>query len=105
MIQAWSVWKENRALELIDTNIGETFVVSEVLRCMHVSLLCVQQNPEDRPTMASVILMLGSTEMELGEPKEPGFISKNVSTESNSSTNAKDCSSVNEMTITLLDAR
>ncbi|KAK2381022.1 G-type lectin S-receptor serine/threonine-protein kinase [Trifolium repens] len=103
--QAWSVWKENRALELIDTNIGETFVVSEVLRCMHVSLLCVQQNPEDRPTMASVILMLGSTEMELGEPKEPGFISKNVSTESNSSTNAKDCSSVNEMTITLLDAR
>ncbi|WJX44767.1 hypothetical protein P8452_31710 [Trifolium repens] len=103
--QAWSVWKENRALELIDINIGETFVVSEVLRCMHVSLLCVQQNPEDRPTMASVILMLGSTEMELGEPKEPGFISKNVSTESNSSTNAKDCSSVNEMTITLLDAR
>ncbi|WJX50865.1 hypothetical protein P8452_37113 [Trifolium repens] len=103
--QAWSVWKENTAIELIDTNIGETFVVSEVLRCMHVSLLCVQQNPEDRPTMASVILMLGSTEMELGEPKEPGFISKNVSTESNSSTNAKDCSSVNEMTITLLDAR
>jgi len=100
------VWKEDRALDLIDSNIGETLVVSEVLRCMHVSLLCVQQNPEDRPTMASVILMLGSSEKELGEPKEPGFISKNVSSETNSITNPKDCcSSVNEVTISLLDAR
>jgi hypothetical protein len=105
MIQAWAAWKEYRALELIDSNIGETYIESDLLRFMHISLLCVQQNPHDRLTMASVILMLGSTEMELGEPKEPGFISKNVSTESNSSTNAKDCSSVNEMTITLLDAR
>jgi len=99
------VWKEDKALDLIDSNIGETLAVSEVLGCMHVSLLCVQQNPEDRPTMATVILMLGSTEMELGVPKEPGFISGNVSTESNLKTNQKDCSSSNQMTISLLDAR
>ena len=99
------MWKEDKALDLIDSNIGETLAVSEVLGCMHVSLLCVQQNPEDRPTMASVILMLGSTEMELGEPKEPGFISGNVSTESNLKTNQKDYSSSNQMTISLLDAR
>ncbi|KEH30778.1 putative protein kinase RLK-Pelle-DLSV family [Medicago truncatula] len=104
--QAWAAWKEDRALGLTDSNIDETYVVSEVLRCMHISLLCVQQNPEDRPTMASVILMLGSSEKELGEPKEPGFISKNVSSETNSITNPKGCcSSVNEVTISLLDAR
>nr|KYP44600.1 Putative serine/threonine-protein kinase receptor [Cajanus cajan] len=71
--QAWKMWKENRAIELIDQNIGDSYIVSEVLRCIHVSLLCVQQHPDDRPTMHSVILVLGS-EMELVEPKEPGFI-------------------------------
>jgi len=106
MIQAWAFWKEGRALALIDSNIGETYVESEVLRCMHVSLLCAQQNPEDRPTMSSVILMLGSsTEMELGEPEEPGFISKKFLTKQKLLTNQKDCSTVNEVTISLLDAR
>jgi hypothetical protein len=105
MIQAWAAWKEYRALELIDSNIGETYIESDVLRFMHISLLCVQQNPHDRLTMASVILMLGSTEMELGEPKGPGFIYKNVLAESNLQANQKDCSSANEVTISLLDAR
>jgi hypothetical protein len=116
MIQAWAAWKEYRAVELIDSNIGETYIESEVLRCMHISLLCVQENPHDsllcvqenphdRLTMASVILMLGSTEMELGAPKGPGFIYKNVLAESNLQANQKDCSSANEVTISLLDAR
>ncbi|KAJ1441979.1 putative serine/threonine-protein kinase [Sesbania bispinosa] len=102
--QAWTMWKEDKALELIDSNIGDTYVVSEVLRCMQVSFLCVQQNPNDRPTMTYVILMLGS-EMELMEPKEPGFISRNIPTESHLHTSQKDTSSVNEVTISLVDAR
>ncbi|XP_057451262.1 G-type lectin S-receptor-like serine/threonine-protein kinase At4g27290 isoform X3 [Lotus japonicus] len=104
--QAWRLWKEGRALELMDSNIGsDTCVVSEVMRCLHVSLLCVQQNPNDRPIMASVILMLGS-EMELEEPKEPGFILKNFQTESCVHTSQNgECSSTNEVTMTLLYAR
>ncbi|XP_057451253.1 receptor-like serine/threonine-protein kinase SD1-8 isoform X2 [Lotus japonicus] len=76
--QAWTLWKEGRASELIDSNIENSYVVSEVLRFMHVGLLCVQQNPNDRPTMTSVMLMLES-EMELEEPKEPGFFYSNIS--------------------------
>ncbi|KAJ1441978.1 putative serine/threonine-protein kinase [Sesbania bispinosa] len=62
--QAWTLWKEDRALELVDSNIG--------------------------------------SEMELVEPKEPGFISRNISTEH---TSQKDSSSVNDVTISLIDAR
>ncbi|MED6138221.1 hypothetical protein PIB30_072208 [Stylosanthes scabra] len=104
MIQAWTLWKEDRALELIDSSMKECCLISEVMRCIHVSLLCVQQYPEDRPTMASVILMLGS-KMDLVEPKEPGFFPKNVSFEANSFSNKCEMSTNNELTITSLDGR
>lgn len=104
MIQAWTMWKEGRALELTDSNMKESCVISEALRCLHVSLLCVQQYPEDRPTMASVILMLGS-QMELVEPKEHGFVSRTASVEAYLRSNKNDTSSTNEVTITLIEAR
>ncbi|KAK9155990.1 hypothetical protein Sjap_003470 [Stephania japonica] len=58
---AWNLWNEDRALELVD----EVFTVdvsirSAVLRCTQVGLLCVQQHLDDRPTMPSVVMMLGS---------------------------------------------
>ncbi|KAL1346925.1 hypothetical protein HN51_020456 [Arachis hypogaea] len=101
---AWRVWKEEKALELIDSSIKESCVISEALRCIHVSLLCVQQYPEDRPTMASVILMLAS-EMDLVEPKEPGFFPKRVSIEANSQPHQCEVSTNDELTVTSLDGR
>lgn len=104
MVQAWSLWKEGRALEMIDSNIEDTCVLSEVLRCIHVSLLCVQQHAEDRPAMASVVLMLGS-ESELAEPKEPGFYIKNDQVASTPISCLSEVISTNEVTITLLQGR
>ncbi|KAL4294867.1 hypothetical protein AHAS_Ahas18G0271000 [Arachis hypogaea] len=100
---AWRLWKEDKALELIDSSIKESCVISEVMRCIHVSLLCVQQYPEDRPTMASVLLMLAS-EMDLDEPKEPGFFPKWVSMEANSQPHQCELS-YDELTVTSLDGR
>ncbi|RXH98462.1 hypothetical protein DVH24_010787 [Malus domestica] len=45
---------------------------SEVVRCLHVWLLCAQRVPEDRPSMSSVVLML-SSDVALPPPKQPGF--------------------------------
>lgn len=89
---------------MVDSSMKESYIIAEVLRCLHVSLLCVQQYPEDRPTMASVILML-ETQMELVEPKEHGFTSRNVLAEEDLRLNSKDTSSINHVTITLLQAR
>lgn len=90
---------------MVDKNTEEMCNVAEVLRCIHVSLLCVQQNPEDRPTIATAVLMLES-EIELGEPKQPGFFRGKDSVQpyfSNSS--QKQSSSTNEITMTLIEGR
>ncbi|CAN6691218.1 unnamed protein product [Malus baccata var. baccata] len=72
---AWKLWNEGRPLELIDICLASSCMLSEALRCIHVSLLCVQHHPEDRPNMASVVIMLGS-EIALTHPKQPGFFTK-----------------------------
>lgn len=43
-----------------------------MLRAIHIGLLCVQQDPIDRPNMSMVGLML-SSELLLLDPKEPLF--------------------------------
>ncbi|RWW47395.1 hypothetical protein BHE74_00046624, partial [Ensete ventricosum] len=54
------------SLDLVDEAIGDSYPKAEVLRCMKVGLLCVQERPEDRPTMSAV---LGREENKRGWPK------------------------------------
>ncbi|THG08295.1 hypothetical protein TEA_019959 [Camellia sinensis var. sinensis] len=69
------LYKEDRTRELIDEPIQNSCNLPEVLRSIHVGLLCVQQRPEDRPKMASVVLMLGG-EGALTHSKQPGFFTE-----------------------------
>jgi hypothetical protein len=46
----------------------------EMLRCIHIGLLCVQDNVANRPTMASVLLMLNDDSITLSVPKKPAFL-------------------------------
>ncbi|GAB4831693.1 hypothetical protein Ancab_005705, partial [Ancistrocladus abbreviatus] len=50
-------WRQGTALTLIDPTLQATSR-SRLMRCLHIGLLCVQENPEERPTMASVVAML-----------------------------------------------
>lgn len=103
--QAWRLWKDDDPTKLIDICLEESCVVSEVLRCIQVGLLCLQLHPNDRPNMASVVVML-TNETILAQPKEPGFfIGKAIPSEVESSTGKEIFVSVNEMSISLLDAR
>lgn len=101
---AWRLWMEERPLELIDDILGESCVLSEVLRCIHVALLCVQQRPDDRPSMSTVVLMFGSDTM-LPQPKQPGFFTERNVVEAESSASKNDSSTKNEITISLLEPR
>ena len=97
------LWNEGKALELMDNCFKNSCVESEVLKCIHVGLLCVQKYSEDRPTMSSVVLMLSNEGAKLPEPKEPGFFmerSSNNSTE-NSTSRGEEKPSQNRVTITL----
>lgn len=78
---------------MIDKCLSDSCTLSEVLRCVHVSLLCVQQLPEDRPTMSTVVLMLGG-ESALPQPKKPAFfLGKHPSSEAGSSSSKNQTSS------------
>ena len=46
---------------------------TEMMRCIHIGLLCVQDNVAERPTMASVGLMLSSSSLTLQIPSQPAF--------------------------------
>lgn len=43
-------------LEILDAALGESYLRSQVLRCIQISLLCVQEDPVNRPTMANIVL-------------------------------------------------
>ncbi|KAL3503301.1 hypothetical protein ACH5RR_037750 [Cinchona calisaya] len=70
---AWLLWNEDKALQIMDDCLKDSFVESQLLRCIQVALLCVQKLPEDRPTMASVVFMLSNETDSLPQPKHPGF--------------------------------
>ncbi|ONI12987.1 hypothetical protein PRUPE_4G196000 [Prunus persica] len=60
--------------------------------------------PEDRPTMSSVILMLGDGGA-LPQPKRPGFFGGRYSSQADSSSSKNEISSPFDSTITVLEAR
>nr|GMC83832.1 putative receptor-like protein kinase At4g00960 [Ipomoea batatas] len=73
---AWTHWQEGTALNLVDPilrgNSGSS--VSEIVRCIHMALLCVQENVGDRPTMSAILHMLsGSSLSLLPLPSAPAF--------------------------------
>ncbi|TYI04441.1 hypothetical protein ES332_A10G018000v1 [Gossypium tomentosum] len=71
---AWKLWSKGEGMELIDQVLVPSCVASEVLKCIHIGLLCVHENPADRPTMSSVIFMLASdSTITLLCPSEPVF--------------------------------
>ncbi|KAK1375179.1 hypothetical protein POM88_031372 [Heracleum sosnowskyi] len=70
---AWKLWSEDKELELLDPLLTKSFVVNEVLKCIHIGLLCVQDDPANRPTMSSINLMLGSDMTTFSEPLQPLF--------------------------------
>ncbi|KAI9086039.1 hypothetical protein K1719_032116 [Acacia pycnantha] len=69
---AWRLWIQGRPMELLDECLNESCTQSEVIRCIHVGLLCVQQRTGDRPDMSAVILMLNGERL-LPQPKVPAF--------------------------------
>ncbi|CAA3019104.1 G-type lectin S-receptor-like serine threonine-kinase B120 [Olea europaea subsp. europaea] len=72
---AWDLWDEGRAIELVDPSIVNLCSRKEVLRCIHVGMLCIQDMANHRPNMPAVVLMLESENATLPLPRQPTFTS------------------------------
>ncbi|XP_017230913.1 cysteine-rich receptor-like protein kinase 44 isoform X2 [Daucus carota subsp. sativus] len=72
---AWKNWREGTPSNVIDPILkNSSGSIHEMIRCIHIGLLCVQENVTDRPTMASVVLMLNSFSHSLAVPSKPAFL-------------------------------
>ncbi|KAF3960270.1 hypothetical protein CMV_015003 [Castanea mollissima] len=99
---AWRLWKEGKELEFVDPLLMVSGQTIEVLKCMHIGLLCVQEDPADRPTMTSVVVLLGNDSVALPEPKHPALaIDRVIQTDQLSATNP----SINELTLSNVSPR
>ncbi|KAL0446400.1 UNVERIFIED_CONTAM: Cysteine-rich receptor-like protein kinase [Sesamum latifolium] len=75
---AWRNWHEGTATSIIDPALmSGAASQADMLRCIHIGLLCVQENASVRPTMASVVLMLSSFSTTLPVPSPPAFFMSN----------------------------
>ncbi|MBA0815820.1 hypothetical protein Gohar_000552 [Gossypium harknessii] len=101
-LQGWRLWQEGKALDLMDERAGSNCNESEFMRCVHVGLLCVQEDPSERPTMGDIVLMLSGTQSsKLPIPKQPAYVirrplSATASSYSNAETNTEITSSIEE---------
>uniref|UniRef100_A0A0D9WA00 non-specific serine/threonine protein kinase n=1 Tax=Leersia perrieri TaxID=77586 RepID=A0A0D9WA00_9ORYZ len=96
---AWSLWKDNKAMNLVDSSIVETCSPTEVLLCIHIGLLCVQDNPNKRPLMSSVVSMLENETTALSAPIQPVYFAHRAS-EAKQTTGENTGSSTNGMSLT-----
>jgi hypothetical protein len=100
-----SVWREGNALALLDEAVtGKDSEPEEVLRCVQVGLLCVQERPEERPHMATVFLMLGNHGAVMPQPRHPGYCSDRGSASTDGECSSSTCT-VNNVTVTIVEGR
>ncbi|XP_012570125.1 cysteine-rich receptor-like protein kinase 26 isoform X2 [Cicer arietinum] len=72
LFSAWRRWREGRGTNIIDESLINSSE-NEIMRCIHIALLCIQENIVDRPTMATIALMLSSYSLTLSIPSKPAY--------------------------------
>ncbi|KAK6917376.1 Gnk2-homologous domain [Dillenia turbinata] len=105
---AWRNWREGTALNLVDPAISNA-PGNEIMRYIHIGLLCVQENIASRPTMASVVLMLNSYSTTLPVPSQPAFLMNSIVSPDSQAhdilANERARDTINESSITELQPR
>ncbi|CAN7000203.1 unnamed protein product [Brassica oleracea var. botrytis] len=102
----WKCWREGKVLNIVDPTLIETKGLSdEIIKCIHIGLLCVQENAESRPTMAYVVVMLNASSFALPRPSQPGFCPLDGESSSSRGNHTSSIPSFNSVSITQLVPR
>ncbi|OQU83985.1 hypothetical protein SORBI_3005G210200 [Sorghum bicolor] len=72
--RAWKLWRAGGLIKFVDSPPGDESERMEVLRCIQIALLCVEENPANRPTMQEVVLMLRCHKFVLPTPQHPAYL-------------------------------
>ncbi|KAK9065157.1 hypothetical protein SSX86_016540 [Deinandra increscens subsp. villosa] len=104
---AWQLWKEGKPLDLMEQVLLESYDPHEVLKCIIVALLCVQEDPDDRPNMSNIVTMLTNDVSTFPEPKQPAFLVRKLTTcyDTSSSSYQPQTQTNVEVTISVIQGR
>ncbi|XP_028803257.1 putative receptor-like protein kinase At4g00960 [Neltuma alba] len=73
---AWKSWSKGMYSNIADPTLlieEEGSSRSEMMRCIQICLLCLQENAAHRPSMASIVTLLSSSSCTIPIPSEPFF--------------------------------
>lgn len=73
LMQVWEHWTTGTLMEIMDSSLSSLAPRDQMLKCIHIGLLCVQDDPTDRPMMSTVNVMLSSSTVTLQAPSRPAF--------------------------------
>ncbi|KAH9660252.1 Receptor-like serine/threonine-protein kinase [Citrus sinensis] len=104
---AYELWKDGKGMELMDSSLDDTHSSWKLLTCLQVALLCVQENPNNRPSILEISSMLeNENTADIMTPKKPAsFSNKACEDEQNKATIGLEICSSNEVTISQLVGR
>lgn len=97
--------QKDEGIQLIDPKISDSCFKNQVLRCIHVSLLCVDDSATDRPTMSDVLFMLTNESLPLPLPKKPTFSIGRKAIKENIFDKESEAYSLNGLSISEMQAR
>ena len=102
--QVWDLWEEGKPFDIVDSSLHQAYPPHQVSRCIHIVLLCMQEQATDWPRMAE-ILFKWENETSLPPPNKTTFINwKNINYGLDSSSSAGTTTSLNDFTFSVFKA-
>ncbi|GLT31674.1 hypothetical protein SLA2020_063950 [Shorea laevis] len=86
---AWRNWNEGTTLNFIDPTLRNDSRTNQMMICIHIGLLCVQENVAYRPTMGSIVHILNDNSTTLPVPSQPAFLLPSTIVVSDTSTSQR----------------
>ncbi|KAH6826694.1 hypothetical protein C2S53_008890 [Perilla frutescens var. hirtella] len=104
---AWNLWKNDSSDELIDPVLDMSDSSSSILalRYIQISLLCVEENPADRPLISEVVGMLSNEKKAIASPLNPAFIVGRSLAKPTPTQHKVEICSVNDLTVSDVGGR
>ncbi|XP_024157650.2 G-type lectin S-receptor-like serine/threonine-protein kinase At1g67520 [Rosa chinensis] len=97
---AWELWKEGAGLQLMDPTLADSCTnKDQLLICVQVGLLCVEDSAANRPTMSDVLSALTNESSPLPAPTKPAFSTDRHAITSSIVEKEPQSLSVNDLTI------
>ncbi|XVE74671.1 hypothetical protein DITRI_Ditri12bG0035800 [Diplodiscus trichospermus] len=70
---AYKLYKKGNSLEIMDPSLAPSAAAEQVAMCIKIGLLCTQGDPQLRPDMSRIVVLLSKRPTNLEEPTRPGI--------------------------------